>query len=79
MDVPEISFIRCKSCLRDFAVNTIQKHLANRPSCKSEYSKEQSDELNEICEAHQIQKRKASYQKRKKTIKVSTNRAQQLT
>ena len=66
MDLETISLIRCKGCLKEFAIKTIQKHLGQKPSCKKEYSQEEASKLKEICNAHRKQKLKSSYQNRKK-------------
>ena len=41
-------------------------HLNKKKSCKEEYSQEKLLELKEICKEHRRQKRKASYQSKKK-------------
>ena len=66
MDLEKIRLIKCKGCSNEFAINAIRSHLGKRPSCKKEYSQEESSELNQICSAHKKQKKKASYKNRKK-------------
>ena len=41
-------------------------HLNKKKSCKEEYSQEKLLELKEICKEHRRQKKKASYQSKKK-------------
>ena len=57
---------KCQGCLKEFPVNTIQMHLNKKKSCKEEYSQEKLLELKEICKEHRRQKKKASYQSKKK-------------
>ena len=57
---------QCQGCLKEFPVNTIQMHLNKKKSCKEEYSQEKLLELKEICKEHRRQKKKASYQSKKK-------------
>ena len=61
-----ITMSQCQGCLKEFPVNTIQMHLNKKKSCKEEYSQEKLLELKEICKEHRRQKRKASYQSKKK-------------
>ena len=76
MDLEKTTMIKCK-CLKEFAVNVIQNHLAQQPICKSKFSQEELSELKELCNAHKKQKRsqrdKASYQKKKNITKVETS------
>ena len=61
-----ITMSQCQGCLKEFPVNTIQRHLNKKKSCKEEYSQEKLLELKEICKEHRRQKKKASYQSKKK-------------
>ena len=65
-----ITMTQCQGCLKEFPVNTIQRHLNKKKSCKEEYSPEKLLELKEICKEHsrqkKRQKKKASYQSKKK-------------
>ena len=64
---------KCQGCLKEFPVNTIQMHLNKKKSCKEECSQEKLLELKEICKEHRRQKRKASYQSKKKQKKNKVN------
>ena len=68
-----ITMSQCQGCLKEFPVNTIQRHLNKKKSCKEEYSQEKLLELKEICKEHRRQKRKASDQSKKKQKKNKVN------
>ena len=68
-----ITMSQCQGCLKEFPVNTIQRHLNKKKSCKEEYSQEKLLELKEICKEHRRQKSKASYQSKKKQKKNKVN------
>ena len=68
-----ITMSQCQGCLKEFPVNTIQRHLNKKKSCKEEYSQEKLLELKEICKEHRRQKKKASYQSKKKQKKNKVN------
>ena len=60
MDLEQNRLIKCKGCSKEFPINAIRSHLGKKPSCKKEYSQEESSELNEICSVHQNQKKRAA-------------------
>ena len=44
--------IQCKGCLKSFLYNGIKKHLAQKPSCKEDYTEADEFELQKILDSH---------------------------
>ena len=61
----EIIKKKCKGCHKELSINVIRNHLAQKSSCKNEYSQEEEAELERLYVAYRRNKRAKDYQDKK--------------
>ena len=74
-NVPINPKYKCRGCLQMFSVNSIMRHIANKPNCMKSYSQIDFDDQKNLCKAHQRTKRqksKKTYYKDRKKQKIDS-------
>ena len=57
--------MKCKSCRKEFPINSLRKHLGKKHSCKVKYTAEELKELDELCNSYRKEKLAAKYREKK--------------